>query len=562
MSNLVTFSTIHEKVKKYLDEFSLDDVGTAFEWLGLETILNLNEDDIEDAITDGSMDGGIDAIYILNRDVHILNFKYAETFENSRNNFPGDEIDKILITMEGIYSKTIKKEDVNELLWEKIVEIWSLFESGTLNFKYYLCSNKEKPVEHVQRKFKTVLDKYKYVEYHYYDQEDLVSKILERKYRRIDGEIHFVDLQYFDRSDGPLKGIVATVAATELLNLVRDPDNPIRLIEDVFNENVRIYLKLKNRINQSIFETALSEDNFEFWYLNNGITIVCDECTYTPYTRSPKVRLTNLQIVNGGQTTHALFEAYLKDEKKLHNVLVLVRICETKKDYRISERISETTNSQTPVRTRDLHANDRIQRKLEDQFKTLGFFYERKKNQHQGAAKVARLDNELLGQIYLAYYLDMPSEAKNQKVIVFGDKYDDIFDESIITASRMLVPYRVFLPLERMKKQIQRKKRKKDPIDEKEAFISRATFHLLNTVKLISEKEKLNLDREEDIGIAIEKAIFYISEIVDKHSRERGELYTHDKFFKEIPTNKIIQDHVLSKYPKNGVSTPNRWRNI
>jgi len=552
MSNLVTFSTIHEKVKKYLEDYFLDDLSTAFEWLALETILNLNDDEIEDAITDGAMDGGIDAIHISGRDVHIFNFKYAETFETSKNNFPENEIHKILVTMAGIYGKTIQKDDVNGVLWEKISEIWELFETGTLLFKYYLCSNKEKPVEHARRKFETTLDKYKYVEYHYYDQEDIVSKILEKKYKRFDGEIHFVDLQYFDRSDGPLKGIVATVAATELINLIRDPDNPTKLIEDVFNENVRVYLKLKNRINQGIFETALSDENFEFWYLNNGITIVCDECIYTPNTRSPKVKLKNLQIVNGGQTTHALFEAYQKDNKKLNNVLVLVRICETKKDYRISERISETTNSQTPVRTRDLHANDRIQRKLEEQFKSLGLFYERKKNQYQENPKSVRLDNELLGQIYLAYYLDMPSEAKNQKVIVFGDKYDEIFDESVITASRMLVPYRVFQPLEQMKKQIQKKKRKKEAIDEKEAFISRATFHLLNAVKLISQQESLNLEKGDDINKALNKAISYVTEVVDTQSKERGQLYTHDKFFKEIPTNKIIHDHVLSKYPKNG----------
>ena len=552
MSNLVTFSTINEKVKKYLEDYSLDDMSTAFEWLALETILNLNEDEIEDAITDGAMDGGIDAIHIAGRDIHIFNFKYTDVFDKTKNNFPETEIDKILVTMGGIYGKSLKKDDVNELLWEKGNEIWDLFDKGTHNFKYYLCSNKEKPIEHAKRKFEQNLDKYKYVEYYYYDQEDIVSKILEKKYRKINGEINFVDLQYFDRSDGPLKGIVATVAATDLIKLVQDPNEPTKIIEDVFNENVRVYLKLKNRINQSIYDTALSDENYEFWYLNNGITIVCDECIYAPNTRSPRVKLTNLQIVNGGQTTHALFEAYLKDSSKLNNVLIIVRICETKKDYRISERISETTNSQTPVRTRDLHASDRVQKMLEEQFKALGYYYERKKNQHEHMPKSGRLDNELLGQICLAFYLDMPSEAKNQKAIVFSDKYEDIFDEAGINAKRMLIPYRVFLPIENMKKEIQRKKRKRETVNEKDAFISRATFHILNSVKLISEKEKFDLEKQEDIDKAINKALSYIAEVVESESKKRGDLYTHDKFFKEIPTNKIIQDHVSSKYPKNG----------
>ena len=548
MPDLNTFSTIDEKVRKYQKDYSLANLSTAFEWLVLEAILSLNEYEIEDAITDGAMDGGIDAIHIVDRDVHIFNLKYTESFEKTYSHFPGNEIDKILVTMERIYGKNMTEQDVNGILWEKILEVWDLFDKGPLNFKYYLCSNKQEPVEHAKRKFQNTLDKYRRVEYFYYDQERLVSKILEKKYRKIDGKIRFVDNQYFDRSDGPLKGIVATVATTDLIDLIKDPDNPQEMIEDVFNDNIRVYLRLKNRINQGIYDTAVSDDNFVFWYLNNGITILCDECNYNPNTRAPLVQLRNLQIVNGGQTTHALFQAYLKDPNKLRNVLVLVRICETKKDYRIGERISETTNSQTPIRTRDLHANDRIQKKLEDQFKSLGYFYERKRNQHQDEPKDRRLDNELLAQIYLAYYIDMASEAKNQKRIVFGDKYDEIFDENEITASKMLKPYKVFIPLERMKKEIQKKKRGKEPVNEKEAFISRATFHLLNVVKIIEEKENLNLDDDKNIHSAIQKSISYVSEIVKSEAKKRGELYTHDKFFKETPTNGIIRDHVLKKY--------------
>jgi hypothetical protein len=254
--------------------------------------------------------------------------------------------------------------------------------------------------------------------------------------------------------------------------------------------------------------------------------------------------------VNGGQTTHALFEAYQKDSEKLKDVLVLVRICETKKDYKIGERISETTNSQTPIRTRDLHANDRIQKKIEEQFSTSGYFYERKKNQYNEHPKPLRLDNELLGQIYLAYYLDMPSEAKNQKQIIFGDKYDEIFDEKVITAQRMLKPYLIYLPLEKMKRSIQRKKRKKIPVNEKEAFISRSTFHLLNVIKLIEDKEKLDFNIKSRVTYASKKAIKFVGQIVKMEPKKRKELYTHDKFFKEVATNRIIREFVSRQYKK------------
>ena len=55
----------------------------------------------------------------------------------------------------------------------------------------------------------------------------------------------------------------------------------------------------------------------------------------------------------------------------------------------------------------------------------------------------------------------------------------------------MTIPY---LPLLQQKKNIQSKKRKKEKINEKEAFISFATFHIIYGMKFILEQE--NLDEE------------------------------------------------------------------
>jgi hypothetical protein len=142
----------------------------------------------------------------------------------------------------------------------------------------------------------------------------------------------------------------------------------------------------------------------------------------------------------------------------------------------------------------------------------------------------------------------MPSEAKNQKSIIFDEKYNDIFNEDLITAERMLVPYKAFIPLEEIKRNIQRKKRRKEKINEKEAFVSRAIFHLLNAIGIIIEKETLDPNKSSDINKSIRIAIKYVGQVVKIQSKKRGELYTHDKFFKEIPTNQIIRDYIISKY--------------
>ncbi len=147
MPNLQTFSLIKEKVIRYKEDYSLESMGIAFDWVALEIILNINEDEIEDALTDGHMDGGIDAIYIKERDIHIFTFKYTGNFDHTRNNFPETDLDVFLVTMDRIMSHILSKEDVNDLVWEKVQEIWELFDQGPLNFKFYVCSNKEKPAE-------------------------------------------------------------------------------------------------------------------------------------------------------------------------------------------------------------------------------------------------------------------------------------------------------------------------------------------------------------------------------------------------------------------------------
>jgi hypothetical protein len=163
-----------------------------------------------------------------------------------------------------------------------------------------------------------------------------------------------------------------------------------------------------------------------------------------------------------------------------------------------------------------------------------------------------RLDGELLGQIYLAYYLDKPSEAKNTKSLVYGDDYEKIFNEAITTARRMLLPYKIYLPINEMKVDIQRKKRRKEKISETSAFVSRATFHILNSVKYIGEHFSLDFEKDDNIEKAIKLAIKFIREVTTKEKRKRKDLYTHDKFFKEIPTDAIVREHVQERLKEMG----------
>jgi len=563
MTNLASFSALNEKVKRIQEDEKLESPGHAFMRLGLQTILKINDDEIEDSTTNGSMDGEIDAIYIENSTINIFTFKYTDNFEHTKKNYPESELDQFILTTDRIISGSLDKKTINPAVWEKYKEILDLSTGGRIDFKLFVVSNKLKPVKQAKLKLENTLDKFRILQKpYYYDQEDLVSLIIENRVRKINGSLSFVDTQHFEKSNGDIKTVIGVISGSDLVKLIQSENDPNEVDEDAFNENVRVY-KPNHRVNKAIIESGKSDDNYQFFYLNNGITLLCEECNYKPFTKSPYVELKNFQIINGGQTSHSIFEINKTNPDKIRTLELLIRICMAKKGNPISELISETSNSQIPVGSRDLHSNDIVQKKLEAEFESIGYFYERKPNQYFDKPKDQRLNNELLAQLYLAYHFDMPSEAKNTKSLVFGNMYDQIFDEDRINAKELLKIYKIYLPILEMKKIIQRKKRKKEPINELESFISRATFHIMNTIKFIIEDREKSINEsdleqddknkqiekiyEKNVHSIIKKAIGYINNIVKNEIKIRGDIYTHDKFFKEIPTNQIIKTFVLKK---------------
>lgn len=548
MANLSSFGVLQQMVNNTKEALELQHTGEAFDHIALEILLKMNEDDIENSLTDGSDDGGIDAIYIDERNVHFCNFKYTYDFEKTKKNFPGTEIDKLISTLSSFISGSLLRGIVNDLVYDKYLEIKSLQHHGPLNYHVHLASNKEYPTNSAKKKLEHGLSQFRFINFNYYNLEDLVEIILQSQVGKIDGALTLLDKDHFEKSDANIRTIIGVTAAQDLIQLIKDPENEHKVNQAIFNENIRTYRE-NHSINKGIIESALSEDNYQFFYLNNGITILCEKADYQPNIRNPRVLLKNVQIINGGQTSHSLFEANKSDTEKVANIDLLVRICEVAQDdQKIKSKISETTNKQIPVRTRDLHSNDPVQLKLKVDFEQKGYFYESKPGQYKDKPKNLVLNNELLGQLYMSYYLDKPSEAKNSKRSVFSDLYEEIFAEEKIDAQTLLTLYKIYLPLLKQKKEIQKRRRAKEKISRKELFIPFATFHIIYGMKFIFQHENLKENLAVDQHIAQEKSVAYILEVIEEEIQKKGESYTHDKFFKEAATNRLIKELILSKY--------------
>src|SRR5207245_984192 len=73
----------------------------------------------------------------------------------------------------------------------------------------------------------------------------------------------------------------------------------------LFARNVRGYLGESNEINEAMAKTVGKEPN-NFWYYNNGVTIVCDDARRETQGGEDVLVVDKPQVINGQQTTRTL----------------------------------------------------------------------------------------------------------------------------------------------------------------------------------------------------------------------------------------------------------------
>lgn len=550
MANLLDWNTLDHKVKSYLDsESGISTNQKAFPILMVASILNISDEEAEDSITDGSKDRGVDAVFVDDRDgrntIHVFQFKYVENFENTKKNFPSGEIDKLVSFFDDLLDVNKSLEDTcNPILWNKVKEMWDSLDKPNPSIEVHFCGNTLPMQADEKNRANSALGKFKYFNVNHHSLDSIVDLFVDKKTALINDQIQLVDKDYFDRTDGSIRGLICTVEANEIVRIITDPNNPSEVRKEIFNDNVRVYLTRNNKINNKIIETATSEDSPLFWYMNNGITITCDSFSYPKGKRAPIVELKTIQIVNGGQTSNALFEASKLYPGNLDDVLILLRIIEAKSQS-VSLAIAESTNSQTPIKSRDLRSNDEIQKKLEEAFEGMGLFYERKNAQHSKSPKHLRIDALSAGQAALAYFHDLPEVAKKDRGRIFSDLYDLIFTDELI-ADNLLAAIKVLDKIELIKKNLQSAIRQQHEFQKNQIFLIDGAYHVLFTTGQICDVRGVDRNSHSEAAKFIPEALEFVSELViEEQSKDMG--FSFNRYFKDAKTKTKIAAYVRNK---------------
>jgi hypothetical protein len=161
--------------------------------------------------------------------------------------------------------------------------------------------------------------------------------------------------------DERYKSYLFAISGNVLANVFAKFDN--RLLE----QNVRTYLQAKTKVNKGILNTISKEPGMFFAY-NNGITATASEVSICKLADGGLAinRISDFQVVNGGQTTASLL--YARDSMKLSlervHVQVKLSVVDDDNIGDVVPKISEYANTQNKVSAADLASNSPAQTKI------------------------------------------------------------------------------------------------------------------------------------------------------------------------------------------------------
>ena len=220
---------------------------------------------------------------------------------------------------------------------------------------------------------------------------------------------------------GPEKSLISNISALSLKKLYEQFG-----FAGLFAQNLRYYVR-NARVDDSIQKSIESQSDL-FWYYNNGIIIICDDYEICS---NNTIKLAKFSIINGGQTTKLIGESDIKKDFYLLCKIIRNKYSDENEKLRFISDVAEASNTQKPIKTKDLIANRPEQRTLKLQFKEAGVFCQIKRgekvNKRIYREPWQNTTNEEVGQLLLSFMYQEPGVARNNPAQITGLKNDLIF---------------------------------------------------------------------------------------------------------------------------------------
>lgn len=426
----------------------------AFVYLCVSTLLDLGFEESFDCLTDSGGDFGTDALHISEEVdgefvVTLFQGKYKRDLKGEAN-FPENGIKDMIDAVRHIFDPSSQLEKINQRLKVKVEEARSLIRDGYIpRIRAIACNN--------GLKWNTSADE-AIERANYGDQvtfehlnHDALVRILQR-HKTVDETLKLVGKAAIEDMNFS-RVCVGRIPVSEIYSIIKTHG------DQLLEQNIRRYLGLQgNRVNTGIRDTLNSDRPDNFYFFNNGLTLICDQFKYNAVQQGDfQVQAKNLQIVNGGQTCMTIYRT-LEDMDAKGKPLptaatVLVRLYELpNEDNDLLLQITHATNSQNPVDLKDLKSNDERQRSLETSIESLGYSYRRKRA--DTSTKANDITSGTAAEAVLAVWRHAPHQAKFFSREHFGKLYSQIFTETL-TGAQVIIAVLLYRIAENRRKRPQ-----------------------------------------------------------------------------------------------------------
>ena len=272
----------------------------AFVYLCVKTMLDLDVEETFDCMTDGGGDFGVDAMHLTEEVdgefvVTLFQGKYKVKLGGD-SNFEENGVLALVNAVRHIFDPSAALGAINDRLKVKVEAARSLIRDGFIpRVRAIACNNGLKWNATAQ----TAIERTGFGEQVTWEHvnHDVLIGILQRM-KPVDDTLRFVGRAIVEDMNFS-RVCVGRMPVTEVMALMKTHG------EKLLERNIRRYLGLHgNRVNEGIRNTLQSAHTANFYFFNNGLTLVCNDFSYNGLQNSDyQVRVENLQIVNGGPGT-------------------------------------------------------------------------------------------------------------------------------------------------------------------------------------------------------------------------------------------------------------------
>lgn len=203
----------------------------------------------------------------------------------------------------------------------------------------------------------------------YYTAAEVARDLLaEQAYQPVHTDIA---LQKHAKVETPRTTYYGIARLTDLVALHKDKGKAL------YERNIRYFLgSSRSEVNKAI-KTTLHDSPADFFYLNNGVTAVCDLIEPKATKNGVKrFKVRGLSIINGAQTVASAAEFVAQHPGcNIEDAKVMLTLIKAPADGPFGRRITKARNHQNPVQKANFASLDENQERLRQEAALLGFTY-------------------------------------------------------------------------------------------------------------------------------------------------------------------------------------------